>query len=247
MVSHFKPPQCRRRTLSFDLGAFKVLPSLHKETKPGEPDRQRSSSYPPAVQPLRSALSSRRAPSVPHVDRCPPSSVCSSTPRTESKRSQTIVCPDSLELFTAFLMITMMVSTQQSLPTSMDEAGPSTSTPTPISGITQPRTTKIAKACRRTLRRFRRRFTDSDSRPLAQNAPQVSRVQVFSDLPPAPEWDEVPMIVESESESDSETSHSNTSNHPTQKKVRFVVPPPLVREASEVDWPDEEPAWCDFM
>ncbi|KAJ7739173.1 hypothetical protein B0H16DRAFT_1729562 [Mycena metata] len=65
----------------------------------------------------------------------------------------------------------------------------------------------------------------------------------FPNLPPPPEWDEVSLTIDSDSDDDQLSA-------PITRKVRFVVsaplPPPPSPELPSRCW-DEEPTWSDFM
>ncbi|KAK7042160.1 hypothetical protein R3P38DRAFT_3447547 [Favolaschia claudopus] len=67
------------------------------------------------------------------------------------------------------------------------------------------------------------------------------------ELPPAPDLDEVCILVESDDGIvESEDSDSATSSPLfSPRKVRFLVPAPPPPPPPESKW--EEPAWCDFM
>ncbi|KAJ7034286.1 hypothetical protein C8F04DRAFT_1234349 [Mycena alexandri] len=69
----------------------------------------------------------------------------------------------------------------------------------------------------------------------------------FPNLPPPPEWDEVSLTIESDSDDDQLSS-------PITRKVRFVVPAPPPPPPSPEPSPalssrcwDEEPTWSEFM
>ncbi|KAJ7785290.1 hypothetical protein DFH07DRAFT_787353 [Mycena maculata] len=90
---------------------------------------------------------------------------------------------------------------------------------------------KITRACRRITKKFTAMMA-----PAVTYAPKTPRVS--PSLPPPAQWDEVPLSVESdESDSDSESEsdrfRSDSSDDSRERRVRFLVPPPVENVDSE--------------